>query len=47
MQAIIHGSDDPETIRILTFADPENIVMVRRLVRRLRGRKVSIFADGP
>ena len=39
MQAILHGSDDPETLSILG-ADPG-------VVRRLRGTKVSIFADGP
>src|SRR5262249_34976166 len=39
MQAILHGSDDPETLNILA-ADPG-------VVRRLRGTKVSIFADGP
>ena len=39
MQAILHGSDDPETLSILD-ADPD-------VVRRLRGTKVSIFADGP
>jgi hypothetical protein len=39
MQAILHGSDDPETLRVLD-ADPD-------VIRRLRGTKVSIFADGP
>jgi hypothetical protein len=39
MQAILHGSDDPETLSIL-IADPD-------VARRLRGTKVSIFADGP
>jgi hypothetical protein len=39
MQAILHGSDDAETLNILG-ADPV-------VVRRLRGTKVSIFADEP
>jgi hypothetical protein len=39
IQAILHGSDDPETLGFLV-ADPG-------VVRRLRGTKVSIFADGP
>jgi hypothetical protein len=39
MRAILHGSDDPETLSILV-ADPD-------VVRRLRGTRVSIFADGP
>jgi hypothetical protein len=40
MQAILHGSDDPEILNILLVVDPS-------VVRRLRGTKVSIFADGP
>jgi hypothetical protein len=39
MQAILRGSDNAETLSILG-ADPV-------VVRRLRGTKVSIFADGP
>jgi len=39
MQAILQGSDDPATLAVLD-ADPA-------VVRRLRGTKVSIFADGP
>jgi len=39
MQAILHGSEDHDTLYII-FADPD-------VARRLRGTKVSIFADGP
>lgn len=43
MQAILSGSDDVEALDISeNDADP-----VRQVVRRLRGTKVSIFADGP
>jgi hypothetical protein len=44
MQAVLHGSDDRETLRILHSDDPD---LVRRVARRLRGTKISIFADGP
>jgi hypothetical protein len=44
MQAVLHGSEDAETLRILHSYDPD---LVRRVVHRLRGTKISIFADGP
>jgi hypothetical protein len=39
MQAILHGSDDAETLNIV--GAPADVV------RRLRGTRVSIFADEP
>ena len=44
MQAVLRGSEDPETLRILHAYDPD---LVLQVVRRLRGTKVSIFANGP
>jgi hypothetical protein len=50
MQAILHGSDDPETLGILTGRGgevPPDARLGLDVVRRLRGTKISIFADKP
>ena len=44
MQAVLRGSDDPEALTILHSDRPD---LVRRVAHRLRGTKISIFADAP